>query len=111
MSPARSARTSDQVLVGVDPGTLGKLLEQRAIETARGAVIDIFDGGLMAQPGVAQAGVQPPVASVAGLLVEQQGEPFGMGRAPRLHRMLRSRRRPWPCRQVRADEAGRGWDG
>jgi hypothetical protein len=33
----------------------------------------------MAQPGVAQAGVQPPVASVAGLLVEQQGEPFGMG--------------------------------
>jgi hypothetical protein len=65
--------------MGVDPGTLRKLLEQRTIESARGAVIDIFDGGLMAQPGVAQAGVQPPVASVAGLLVEQQGEPFGMG--------------------------------
>jgi hypothetical protein len=40
---------------------------------------DIFDGGLMAQPGVAQAGAQPPVASVARVLVEHQCEPFGMG--------------------------------
>ena len=63
----------------IDPGTLGEFLEQRAVEAARGAVIDILDGGLMAQPGIAQAGEQAPVASVAGLLVEQQGEPFGMG--------------------------------
>ena len=63
----------------IDPGTLGELLEQRAVEAARCTIIDILDGGLMAQPGIAQAGVQPPVTPVAGLLVEQQGEPFGMG--------------------------------
>jgi hypothetical protein len=65
--------------VRIDPGPLGELLEQGAVEAARGAVIDILDGGLVAQPGIAQAGEQAPVPSVAGLLVEQQGEPFGMG--------------------------------
>jgi hypothetical protein len=62
-----------------DPGAVGELLEQGAIETPRGTVVDIFDGGLMAQPGVAQAGMQPPITSVAGLLIEQQGEPFRVG--------------------------------
>src|SRR6266513_722939 len=65
--------------MGVDPGTLGELLEQCAVEAARGTVIDILDGGLMAQPGIAQTGEQAPVASIANLLIEQQGEPFGMG--------------------------------
>ena len=37
-----------------------------------------LDAGI-ATIAVAQAGVQPPVASVAGLLVEQQSEPFRMG--------------------------------
>jgi hypothetical protein len=69
----------DQALVRIDPGTLGELLEQGAVEAAYCAVVDVFDGGLMAQPGIAQAGMQPPVASVAGLLVEQQSEPFRMG--------------------------------
>jgi hypothetical protein len=66
----------DQVLVRIDPAALGELLEQRAIETARRTVIDVFDSGLMAQPGVAQAGVHSPVTSVTGLPVEQQSEPF-----------------------------------
>jgi hypothetical protein len=39
--------------MGIDPGTLRELLEERAVEAARGAVIDILDDGLMAQPGVA----------------------------------------------------------
>jgi hypothetical protein len=64
----------------IDPATFGEFLEQGAIETAGGAVIDILDGGLMAQPGIAQAGEQAPVTSIANLLIEQQGEPFGMGR-------------------------------
>src|SRR5438477_12932143 len=63
----------------LDPATVGEFLEQRAIESARGTVIDIFDGSLMAQPGISQAGEQAPVASIANLLIEQQGEPFGMG--------------------------------
>jgi hypothetical protein len=70
--------TQDQVLVGIDPTALGELLEQRAVEAARCAVVDILDDGLMAQPGVAQAGVQTPIATVAGLLVEQQSKPFGV---------------------------------
>jgi hypothetical protein len=63
----------------IDPAAFGEFLEQGAIETAGGAVIDILDGGLMAQPGIAQAGEQAPVPSIANLLIEQQGEPFGMG--------------------------------
>src|SRR5207247_2538387 len=63
----------------LDPATVGEFLEQRAIESARGTVIDIFDGSLMAQPGISQAGEQAPVASIANLLIEQQAEPFGMG--------------------------------
>jgi hypothetical protein len=52
---------------------------RRAIEAAGGAVIDVLDGGLMAQPGIAQAGEQAPVTAIADLLIEEQGEPFGMG--------------------------------
>jgi hypothetical protein len=44
--------------MGIDPGAFRELLEERAVEPARGAVIDIFDRGLMAQPGIAQAGEQ-----------------------------------------------------
>ena len=36
----------DQIVVGIDPFAVGELVEQRAIETARGAVIDILDDGL-----------------------------------------------------------------
>ena len=60
--------------MGVDPAALGELLEQRAIETARGAIIDILDGGLMAQPGISQPGEQPLVAPIADLAVEQQAQ-------------------------------------
>ena len=51
--------------MGIDPATVGEFLEQRAIEFARGTVIDILDGSLMAQSGIAQAGEQAPVASKA----------------------------------------------
>ncbi len=33
----------------------------------------------MPQPGIAQASEQAPVTPIADLLIEQQGEPFGMG--------------------------------
>jgi hypothetical protein len=48
----------------IDPAAFGEFLEKGAIETAGGAVIDILDGGLMAQPGIAQAGEQAPVTSI-----------------------------------------------
>lgn len=65
--------------MGIDPAACGEFLEQRAIETARGAVVDILDRSLMAQPGIAQASEQAPIAAIADLLIEQQAEPFGMG--------------------------------
>jgi hypothetical protein len=54
--------------MGVDPAALGEFLEQRAIEAARGAVIDVLDRSLMAQPGIAQASEKAPVTPIADLL-------------------------------------------
>ena len=86
----RSARTG-QILMDVDPAACGEFLEQRAIETARGAVVDILDRSLMAQPGIAQASEQASVAAIADLLIEQQSEPFGMGqRSGFRHERIRS---------------------
>ena len=50
--------------MGIDPAACGEFLEQRAIETARGAVVDILDRSLMAQPGIAQASEQAPIAAM-----------------------------------------------
>lgn len=63
----------------LDPVAGGEFLEESAIETARGAVIDVFDRGLMAQLGVAEPGEQAPVAPIADFAIEQEAEPFGMG--------------------------------
>ena len=38
-----------QIVVGVDPVPLGELLEQGAIETSGGAIVDVFDACLMAE--------------------------------------------------------------
>jgi len=69
----------DQIVMGIDPAALRELVEQRAVKAARGAVIDILDGGLVAQSGVAQACAKPFVVAVGDLAIEQQAEPFGMG--------------------------------
>jgi hypothetical protein len=37
-----------QIVVGLDPFSLGELLEQRAVETTRAAIIDVLDGRLLA---------------------------------------------------------------
>ena len=62
----------------IDPTALGEFLEQNAIETAGGAVIDVLDGGLMTQPGIAQPGEQALITPIADLAIEQQAEPFRM---------------------------------
>ena len=101
----------DQVLRLLDPVPAGERLEQGAIEAACGAVVDVLDDGVVAQPGIAQPGLEPPVVAIGGLAVEQQAEPFGMGEVGRAWDWLRARRRPGPCRAGRAAEADRGWDG
>ncbi len=71
----------DQVLVGIDPASACQLLEQGAIEATDSAVVDILDGGLVAQLGITQASVQAPVVAMAGLALEEQGQPLGMAQA------------------------------
>ena len=68
----------DQVLLCLDPATERQFLEQCAIETARRAIVDIFDSGLLAQPGVAQTRLEPAILTVREFAVEQQAEPFGV---------------------------------
>jgi hypothetical protein len=55
-----------------------QLLEQRAIQTAWRAVIDIFDGGVVAQARVSQSRPEPPVLTIRQLAVEQQAKPFSV---------------------------------
>src|SRR5690606_17284690 len=77
---ADAGRAADHhVVVLVDEAALGELEEQDAIERARCAEVHVLDAGLMAQPGVAQAGLEPLVAAMADLALEQQAEPFEMG--------------------------------
>jgi hypothetical protein len=68
----------DQALMSIDPVALGEFWEESAIETAGGAVIDVFDRGLMTQSGVAQPGEQALVTPITDFAIEQQGEPFRM---------------------------------
>src|SRR5262245_65758122 len=44
----------DQIVVRLDPVAVGELVEQRAGEAARGSVINVRDGGLIAQSCRAQ---------------------------------------------------------
>ena len=52
---ADAGRTDQgEIVVGVDPVSLGEPLEQGAIETSGGAVVDVLDACLMAEPCGAQ---------------------------------------------------------
>ncbi len=71
------ARWADQgqIVVGVDPLAFGELLEQGAVEPARGAIVDVFDAGLLAEFCGAQPRRQPFVAPKRRFPIEQQSEP------------------------------------
>src|SRR6516225_5272730 len=79
-----------QIVVPVDPAAFDELLEEGAVEAAGAAVVDVLDGGVMAQPGIAQPPRQLLVVAMSDLAVEQQAEPLGMGSAGRGLRWGRS---------------------
>jgi hypothetical protein len=61
---ADSGWAADQKIgVFFDPLALRKLLEQRAVKAARGAIVDILDASLLTQLGGAQAHDEPLVAA------------------------------------------------
>jgi hypothetical protein len=64
-----------------DPVAAGELEEQRAIETADGAVVDVLDAGGMAQPGGAGAGLEALLPAQRHFLFDDEREPFGMAEA------------------------------
>jgi len=79
---ADAGRAADQqVGMIVDPAALDKLGEQRAVDAARGTVVDVLDARLLAQFRVAQAGGEPLVVAQRGFTFEQQREPFGVAEA------------------------------
>ena len=62
----------DQIVVGIDPAALGEPFEQRPIETARRAVIDVLDRGLaVTQSSGTQSDLEAPGVAIGGLAVEQ----------------------------------------
>src|SRR5580658_9745481 len=77
---ADSARTGDeQVAVLGKPAAGGQLLEQRLVEPARSAIVDVLDRGLaVAQSGGTHSGLETPSVAARRLTVEQQSQPFGV---------------------------------
>jgi hypothetical protein len=65
-----------EVVVGVDPFTLRELLEQDAVQTADGAIVDVLDARLLAQFCGAQ-----PQSGVCPSAMRSPGR--GAGRANR----------------------------
>src|SRR5271155_2296356 len=98
-----------QIVVGVDPVALGELLEQGAIQTTGGAIVDVLDARLLVQPGGAGArsGVCP---SATRLPCRGAGRASRHAECPSPGRPRRDRRRPWPFHRDRGCEAGRGLD-
>src|SRR5215203_1291396 len=71
----------DQVLRGIDPVAGDESLEQRSIEAARSAIVDVLDGGALAKLRMAQPGGELPIGAFGGLAVEQEREPLGVAEA------------------------------
>ncbi|OWK35365.1 hypothetical protein PSOLE_46950 [Pseudomonas oleovorans subsp. oleovorans] len=66
----------DQVEAVAQPLTTAQLQDQRLIQSARAAVVDVFEAGVVLEPGLAQAAAQALVIAFGQLAVDQQAEAF-----------------------------------
>src|SRR3954469_1014231 len=72
----------------VDPPAGRQPLEQRPVEAARGAQVDVLNAGIVPQRGELQPCCQAPALALGGLAVDQQAEPLlkaeggDVGRSP-----------------------------
>src|SRR5882757_2180592 len=72
---AGAGRAQDQnVVVPVQPTAAGERVDEAAVETARGAVVDILEAGGLAQPGKTQALGERDVVAFDGLAIDQHGQ-------------------------------------
>jgi hypothetical protein len=69
-----------QIIVSVDPFACDQLLEQGTIKTARIAIVDILDAGLLAQFGDAQPRREALILSPRCFAIKQESEPFVMAK-------------------------------
>ena len=95
---ADAGRADDEhVVMLLDPGTLGQLQEQRLIQPAAVAEVDVLDTGRLAQLGLLQSRGELAVLAVADLPVHQQpqalfeAESFGVGG---VHQLLEGKQHP-----------------
>ena len=70
-----------QIGVVVDPAAFDQHRQQASVEAARGAIVDVFDAGLLAQLGVLQPLRKSLVAPQRGFVFEQERKPFGVAEA------------------------------
>src|SRR5258708_8337725 len=63
-----------RVLALAQPTAAGEGVDQAAVETARGAVVDILEAGGLAQPGKTQALGERDVVAFDGLAIDQHGQ-------------------------------------
>ena len=76
---ADAARTGDeQIAVLPDPVAGGELEEERSVEAAGGAEVDVLDGGAVAKLGRLEARLEALLTAGRHLVVEDQAEPFGV---------------------------------
>jgi hypothetical protein len=82
---ADPGRTGQQTMPPLtDPVAAGQLQEQRAIQAARRAVIDILDRGQVAQPGGLGTTFKAFLLAQRALAPQQNAQPLGMAERPAL---------------------------
>ncbi len=74
---ADAGRPGDQKPFGaLDPAAGDELLEQRAVDAARGSQVDVFDDGVLAQSRKLQARAKTLRVALGGLAIDHQAEPL-----------------------------------
>ena len=74
---ADAGRPRDQEPFGaIDPVAVDEFLEQRAVDAARRAQIDVFDDGVLAQRGELEPCGEALGVALGGLAVDHEAEPL-----------------------------------
>src|SRR5690606_35366425 len=74
---ADAGRPGDQdVELALEVLAAGELPHEAFVETAAVTIIDVFDAGVLAQACEAQARLQPPVATLGHLPIDEEPEPL-----------------------------------
>lgn len=66
------------MVVLADPLASGEALKEGAVETTSGAIVDILDGGSMAELGIAQAPYEAAVVAGGDLGIDDETKPIGV---------------------------------